>query len=243
MLRTVFLIGGDSAAYAELINQQDILGIRVSRFRKAEDFLDAIPLGASGCVLTEIDLAGMGGFELHAALVERRASLPVIFLAAHANVSMAVRAMQAGAFDFLQEPIDSAALLRCVHAALVNEQRQYLAAEKQRALDLKYGRLTPRERDVLKLVASGRSNKQAAQYLSISHRTVEVYRGRLMQKLELKTLVELAAFVGACAAFRADTDGQMSTSAPVAVDRSMTVRHTPQTRSARVRGARDPQPA
>ena len=243
MLRTVFLIGDDSAAYAELGNQQDILGISVSRFRKAEDFLDAIPLGASGCVLTEIDLAGMGGFELHAALVERRASLPVIFLTARGNVSMAVRAMQAGAFDFLQEPIDSAALLRCVHAALINQERQYLAAEKQRALDLKYGRLTPRERDVLKLVASGRSNKQAAQYLSISHRTVEVYRGRLMQKLELKTLVELAAFVGACAAFRADTDGQMSTSAPLAVDRSMTVRHTPQTRSARVRGARDPQPA
>ena len=243
MLRTVFLIGDDSAAYAELGNQQDILGIKVSRFRKAEDFLDAISLGASGCVLTEIDLAGMGGFELHAALVERRASLPVIFLTARGNVSMAVRAMQAGAFDFLQEPIDSAALLRCVHAALINQERQYLAAEKQRALDLKYGRLTPRERDVLKLVASGRSNKQAAQYLGISHRTVEVYRGRLMQKLELKTLVQLAAFVGACAAFRADTDGQMSTSAPLAVDRSMTVRHAPQTRSARVRGARDPQPA
>jgi FixJ family two-component response regulator len=189
-------IGGDSAAYAELINQQDILGIRVSRFRKAEDFLDAIPLGASGCVLTEIDLAGMGGFELHAALVERRASLPVIFLAAQGNVSMAVRAMQAGAFDFLQEPIDSAALLRCVHAALVYEERQYLAAEKQRALDLKYGRLTPRERDVLKLVTSGCSNKQAGQYLSISYRTVEVYRGRLMQKLELTTLLELAAFAG-----------------------------------------------
>ena len=243
MLRTIFLIGDDSPSYAALVDLQDTGGFKAIRFHSAEDFLDAVPSGQSGCVLTEIQLAGMDGFELHATLVERRASLPVIFLAAHADVSMAVRAMQAGAFDFLQEPIDSAALLRCVHAALINQERQYLAAEKQRALDLKYGRLTPRERDVLKLVASGRSNKQAAQYLSISHRTVEVYRGRLMQKLELKTLVDLAAFVGACAAFRADTDGQMSTSAPLAVDRSMTVRHAPQTRSARVRGARDPQPA
>jgi len=242
MLRTVFLIGDDSAAYAELGNQQDILGISVSRFRKAEDFLDAIPLGASGCVLTEIDLAGMGGFELHAALVERRASLPVIFLTARGNVSMAVRAMQAGAFDFLQEPVDSAALLRCVRAALANEERQYWAAEKQRSLDLKYGRLTPRERDVLKLVANGCSNKQAAKYLGISHRTVEVYRGRLMQKLDLTTLLELAAFAGTCAAYRADANISMRTSAPGgAVDRWMVVRHAPQTLSARA--AREPQPA
>jgi len=240
MYRTVFLIGDDSASYAELVDLQDVSGIRVSRFRNAEDFLEAAPWGQSGCVLTEIHLSGMSGFDLHAALMERRASLAVIFLTAHGNVSMAVRAMQAGAFDFLQEPVDSAALLRCLHAALVNEERQYLAAEKQRALDLKYERLTPRERDVLRLVSSGRSNKQAGQYLRISHRTVEVYRGRLMQKLELTTLLELAAFAGACEACRADANTPMSMSAPVAVDTSI-ARQTPQTPS--TRAAREPQTA
>src|SRR4029079_17956285 len=83
MLRTIFLIGDDSPSYAALVNLQDTGGFKAIRFHSAEDFLDAVPSGQSGCVLTEIQLAGMDGFELHAALVERRASLPVIFLAAH----------------------------------------------------------------------------------------------------------------------------------------------------------------
>ena len=241
MLRTIFLIGDDSPSYAALVDLQDTGGFKAIRFHSAEDFLDAVPSGQSGCVLTEIQLAGMDGFELHATLVERRASLPVIFLAAHANVSMAVRAMQAGAFDFLQEPIDSAALLRCVHAALVNEGRQRVAAEKRRALNLKFERLTPRERDVLRLVVSGRSNKQTAQCLRISHRTVEVYRGRLMQKLEVTTLLQLAAFAGECEAYKADANTTMGAPPFASVDRARNPRHTPQIPS--TRAAPEPQTA
>lgn len=240
MFRTVFLIGDDSASYAELMDLQDVAGFRACRFRNAEEFLNANPLSQSGCVLTEIHLPGMNGFELHAALVERRASLPVIFLTADGNVSTAVRAMRAGAFDFLQEPVDSAALLRRVHAALVNEERQHVADETRRALNLKFQRLTPRECDVMRLVVSGRSNKQTGQYLRISHRTVEVYRGRLMQKLEVTTLLDLAAFARECEAYKALANTTMGVPPIVSVGTSMAARHTPQIPS--TRAAREPQP-
>ena len=198
MTRTVFLIDDDSALHAELVDVRDQVGIGVSWYRNAEDFLDAAPSGQSGCVLAEIRLSGMSGLDLHAALLERDIRIPVIFLTAHANVSAAVRAMRAGAFDFLQKPIESATLLQCVRAALIAEEHRQIAAEQQRQLNLKFDGLTPRERDVLRLIAGGRSNKQAAQYLHISHRTVEVYRARLMQKLDLTNLLELAAFTSAC---------------------------------------------
>ena len=206
MTRTVFLIDDDSALHAELVDVRDMVGIGVSWYRNAEDFLEAAPSGQSGCVLAEIRLSGMSGLDLHAALLERDIRFPVIFLTAHGNVPTAVRAMRAGAFDFLQKPIDSATLLHCLRVALATEERRQTAAEKQRKLNLKLQRLTPRERDVLRLIASGCSNKKAGRFLSISHRTVEVHRARLMQKLELTTLLELAAFASACGVCSEEAD-------------------------------------
>jgi len=206
MIGTVFLIDDDSALHAELMCLQEMAGIGVTWYRNAEDFLDATHSGQSGCVLAEIRLSGMSGLDLHAALVERDLRHPVIFLTAHGNVSTAVRAMQAGAFDFLQKPIDSATLLHRLRVALAAEERRQAAAERQRKLNLKLEGLTPRERDVLRLIAGGRSNKQAAQHLHISHRTVEVYRARLMQKLELESLLELAAFASACGVCSEEAD-------------------------------------
>jgi RNA polymerase sigma factor (sigma-70 family) len=207
MTRTVFLIDDDSALHADLVDVRDMTEIGVSWYRNAEDFLDAAPAGQSGCVLAEIRLSGMSGLDLHATLLERDIRIPVIFLTAHADVPAAVRAMRAGAFDFLQKPIDSETLLHCLRAALVVEERRQMAAAQQRKLNLKLDRLTPRERAVLRLIASGRSNKQAAQYLRISHRTVEVYRARLMQKLALTNLLELAAFASACGMCSEEVDG------------------------------------
>ena len=198
MTGTVFLIDDDSALHAELVEARDMAGIGVSWYRNAEDFLDAAPSGPSGCVLAEIRLSGMSGLDLHAALLKLDIRLPVIFLTAHGDVPTAVRAMRAGAFDFLQKPIDSVALLQCLRAALVIEERRQIAATQQRQLNLKLDRLTPREREVLTLVVRGRSNKQAAQCLGVSHRTVEVYRCRVMQKLDLTNVLELAAFASAC---------------------------------------------
>ena len=217
MTRTVFLIDDDSALHAELVDVRDMAGIGVSWYRTAEDFLDAVPSGQSGCVLAEVRLSGMSGLDLHAALLERDIRIPVIFLTAHADVAAAVRAMRAGAFDFLQKPIDSATLLHCLRAALIAEDRRQIAAAQQRKLNLKLDRLTPRERDVLRLIAGGRSNKQAAQDLHISHRTVEVYRARLMQKLELATLLELAAFASACGVCSREADAEIVPSPPGAV--------------------------
>ena len=145
MTRTVFLIDDDSAIHAELVDVRDQVGIGVSWYRNAEDFLDAAPSGQSGCVLAEIRLPGMSGLDLHAALLERDIRIPVIFLTAHASVPAAVRAMRAGAFDFLQKPIDSGTLLQCLRAALVIEEHRQIAAEEQRQLNLKLDRLTPRE--------------------------------------------------------------------------------------------------
>jgi FixJ family two-component response regulator len=140
----------------------------------------------------------MGGPDVQAALRARGIRLPIIFLTAHGDVATSVRALHDGAFDFLEKPVEGHFLLERIRAALEADAQSRLEEESQRERESRLARLTGRERDVMDLVLNGNSNKEIAKRLGISHRTVEVYRGRVMQKLQVPTLLQLVMFAEAC---------------------------------------------
>jgi RNA polymerase sigma factor (sigma-70 family) len=165
-------------------------------YRSGEDFLSAAGLLTGGCVLTDVKLPGMSGPDLQTALANQGFRLPIIFLTGHGNVSTSVRVLQAGAFDFLQKPIEDALLLSRIRAALESDAKRQQAEDDKKLLQAKLARLTEREREVMDLVVRGYTNKEVGRELGISHRTVEVYRGRVMQKLQVETLLGLVLLAG-----------------------------------------------
>ena len=195
---TVFLIDDDPAVCVALAPLMRAAGLELKLYRSAEDFLPVAESLTHGCLLMDVRLPSMSGPELQLALSASGFRLPIIFLTGHCDVSTSVRVMQAGAFDFLQKPVGGALLLERIHAALESDARRRQAEEERLLLQSRLGRLTAREREVMELVVHGYTNKQVGRQLGISHRTVEVYRGRVMQKLQVETLLELVVFAGAC---------------------------------------------
>jgi RNA polymerase sigma factor (sigma-70 family) len=173
-------------------------GLRVSAFESAEGFLAEFDPNQAGCILMDIRLPRMTGTELHAELIARGVKQPVIFCTAHGDVPTSVRALHAGAFDFLEKPVEGALLLERVRAALAIDAERHKADHNRRNLEMRLARLTARERTVMELVVQGYSSKEIAKTLGISHRTVEVYRSRIMEKLRVPTLLQLAIFTEAC---------------------------------------------
>lgn len=153
-----------------------------------------------GCVLLDVRLPRMNGPELQSALSMRGVRLPIIFLTAYGDVATSVRALRAGALDFLEKPIDGQILLERIRAALETDATSQAIEDEIQRRHERLARLTSRERDVMDLVVRGYSNKNIAKHLGISHRTVEVYRSRVMQKLQVPTLLELVIFAEACGA-------------------------------------------
>ncbi|WP_157216055.1 response regulator transcription factor [Flavisphingomonas formosensis] len=177
-------------------------GFAVETWPSGTAFLKEARSAEPGCVLLDIRMPEMDGLEVQQAMAERGVALPVIILTGHGDVGIAVRAMKAGAVDFLEKPFEKAQLLAAIDAAFDRLQ----AADKQaaRAADatVLLGALTPRERDVLDGLARGLPNKTIAYDLGISPRTVEVHRANLMQKLEVRSLsdalrIAFAAGLGA----------------------------------------------
>lgn len=150
-----------------------------------DDFSDC------GCIISDIRMPAMDGLELQAALVERPAPPPVIFITGHGDIPMAVKAMKAGALDFLEKPVDPDVLTDSVRRALVlktcSEERRREADDARRAL----AQLTTRERDVLEQLVEGKPNKVIAIHLNISPRTVEIHRANLLRKLACRSLADL----------------------------------------------------
>jgi RNA polymerase sigma factor (sigma-70 family) len=198
MSPTVFVVDDDPAVRNGLTSVIEAAGLHVSAFESAEGFLAEFDPDQAGCILLDIRLPHMTGTELHAALIARGAKQPVIFCTAHGDVPTSVRALQAGAFDFLEKPVEGALLLERVRAALATDAQRHKAEFDRRNLEARLARLTARERTVMELVVQGHSSKEIAKALGISHRTVEVYRSRIMEKLRVPTLLQLAIFAEAC---------------------------------------------
>lgn len=187
----VFLVEDNVDArisYEELLTAH---GIRVRAYERAEDCLADVTRFDDGCLVLDQHLPGMSGLQLQAALAAKGIDLPIIFISGVADVPTAVTAMQAGAIDFLQKPTQPDAFVERVRAAiLLCEHRR---SERARLLELRRGlaELSARQREVLRLAAGGRSNKEIGRALGISHRTVEVHRSRLAERLNAKSPIQL----------------------------------------------------
>lgn len=195
---TVFVIDDDPAVRDSLNLLLETEGLQVECFESAERFLATYDEDRPGCLVLDVRMQPMSGPELQAEMVRRGSGLPIIFLTAHGDIPMTVRAMKAGAKDFLTKPINGTELLDRVHAILQSEIERYrqkamLDRECKRLQDL-----TQREHEVMMLALAGLTNKAIAKELGISYRTVEIHRSHILQKTGTANMLELAQLAASC---------------------------------------------
>jgi RNA polymerase sigma factor (sigma-70 family) len=188
---TVFIVDDDPLARDGLSLLLGRHGYRVSVFASAEDFLDTLSLEWTGCAVLDIRMPGMNGLELQRALSQRSCMLPVIFITAHGDAATARAALKADAIDYLEKPIDETQFLAAIDAAFRRETNQRAQVDRMESLESRLARLTVRERQVMELAAEGRNHREIADALGISPRTVEVYKARMMEKMQMRNLSEL----------------------------------------------------
>ena len=193
----VFVVDDDPAVRDSLalLLEQDNIG--VESFDSAESFLSGCRPGPHSCAIVDMRMPGMDGLQLQDELSRRGVVLPIIFLTGHGTVPQSVRAIKAGAVNFLTKPVTGTALLESVREALRESDRLCMTANTSQTAAVRVASLTERERDVMMLAVEGRSNKEIARQLGISHRTVEVHKARIMQKTGTDTLIDLARLVEA----------------------------------------------
>lgn len=187
---TVFVVDDDEAVRDSIRVLLETSGFRVEDFASPADFLSSDAPGRPGCLLVDVRMPGMSGLEVQLHLAETGSALPVIVITGHGDVPLAVQAMKAGAVDFVQKPFDEEIILTAVRTALDRAERQRERSCPPEVLN-RLATLTPRERDVLEGLVAGRPNKVIAHHLSISPRTVEIHRARVMDKMQAESLPRL----------------------------------------------------
>jgi len=188
---TVFIVDDDDAVRDSLSLLLTAEGFDVVSFESGDAFLLANPANVTGCILLDIRMPGTSGIEVQDELMKRESGLPIIFITGHGDVPMAVDAMHKGAFDFLQKPFRNEELVERVGQALASSiADQDVNKRRQEARD-RYATLTPREREVMDMVAQGAANKVIAMDLDLSQRTVEIHRSRVMEKMGARSLAAL----------------------------------------------------
>jgi FixJ family two-component response regulator len=187
----VYVVDDDPSMRNALDNLIGSVGLDVRLFASPREFLDADRPDAPGCLVLDVRLQGMTGLAFHDELVRMGVALPVIFISGHADVPMTVRAMKAGAVEFLTKPFRDVELLDAIHAAIERDRDRRRDAAALDMLRLRYGQLTEREREVMALVAGGLANKQVAAQLHVSEVTVKVHRGQVMRKMRARSLPDL----------------------------------------------------
>ncbi len=192
----VFIVDDDEAIRDSLAWLMRTRGLTARAFGSAEEFLASCRKDACGCLVLDMRMPGMSGLELHERLLERGCTLPVIFLTGHADVPMAVAAIKRGAFDFVEKPFNDNALVDLVIRAMEHDAGSQAQRAEKATVTLRLAQLTPREREVMDLVLAGKLNKLIADELNISMRTVEVHRARVLEKMGVRSAVELAQLVG-----------------------------------------------
>lgn len=195
---TVFVVDDDLAMLDSISLLLESAELIAECFASARKFLEGYRPHRPGCLVLDVRMPEMSGLELQEALVARGVNLPIIFITGHGDVPMSVKAMKSGALDFLEKPFDDETLLLCVRQALVKDAHARKVEAQNSSVAVRFSRLTEREQEVMSLVVAGRSNKEIAQKLACSHRTVEVHRSRLMAKMEAHTLPDLVAMAAVC---------------------------------------------
>jgi FixJ family two-component response regulator len=176
-------------------------GWQPETFASAQEFLDHPRPFAPSCLVLDVSLPGLDGLELQKRVAAERTDMPIIFITGHGDIPMSVGAMKAGAVEFLTKPFSDEVLLTAIRQAL---ERSHLALTHQAAMQelrARYASLTPRERDVMRLVVSGLLNKQVADELGITESTVKAHRGVVMQKMKANSLADLVKMTASIAEF------------------------------------------
>ena len=205
----VTIVDDDAGVRDSLALLLGLHGYAVRAYASGEALLDAVRDDWRGCLLIDLRMPGMDGLALQKALAERGVALPVIILTAHGDAANARAALKAGAFDFLEKPVDDTLLIEMIQAATRVEAETHAATTERAQVERRIQRLTPRERQVFDLVVAGRHNREIAAALTISPRTVEVYKARMMDKLQvdrLPDLIRLSLGTAAAGARDAHTD-------------------------------------
>ena len=187
----IFVVDDDEAVRLSTEMLIRSMGLRAETFDSAAEFLEDFDPQQPGCVILDIRMPGMSGLELQEHLNEMRAAIPVIFVTGHGDVPMAVKAMRAGAVDFLQKPFRDQELIDRVHAALDRDTQQREEVDTRARIQARIDTLTSREIEVMGQVVEGRANKEIAFDLGLSPRTVEIHRARVMSKMRADSLPDL----------------------------------------------------
>jgi FixJ family two-component response regulator len=186
----VFVVDDDSRVREALSSLLASAGFDTALFGSASEFLEADKPDAPACLVLDLELPGTSGLELQRELADSEAP-PIVFITGHGDIPSSVRAMKAGAVEFLSKPFDDEELLTAIDAAIAIDRTNRLKRSEQAEVRRRYERLTPREREVLTFVVSGFANKQTAGALGTSEITIGVHRGQIMRKMEARSLAEL----------------------------------------------------
>jgi FixJ family two-component response regulator len=187
----VFVIDDDPSMRLALEDLVSTVGLDVRAFAAPQEFLQSKRPDAPGCLVLDVRLPGMSGLTFHKELANEGVALPVIFITGHGDIPMSVRAMKAGAVEFLSKPFHDQDLLDAIHAAIEQDRKRRLQATRVAELRERFATLTERERQIMSLVVIGRPNKQIAAELTLSEMTVKVHRGQVMRKMHAGSLPEL----------------------------------------------------
>jgi FixJ family two-component response regulator len=187
----VFVIDDDPSMRLALEDLVSTVGLDVRAFAAPQEFLQSKRPDAPGCLVLDVRLPGMSGLTFHKELANEGVALPVIFITGHGDIPMSVRAMKAGAVEFLSKPFHDQDLLDAIHAAIEQDRKRRLEATRVAELRERFATLTERERQIMSLVVIGRPNKQIAAELTLSEMTVKVHRGQVMRKMHAGSLPEL----------------------------------------------------
>jgi FixJ family two-component response regulator len=187
----VFIVEDDEELRLSLDSLFRSVGLKTSMFANAREFLESKQPDVVGCLVVDVRLPGLSGLDFQDQLTRARSPTPVIFMTGHGDIPMSVRAMKAGAVDFLQKPFRDQDMLDAVASALEIDRRRREGETEIIALRKRYSELSQREKQVMALVTTGLMNKQVAGKLSLSEVTVKIHRGSAMRKMDARTLADL----------------------------------------------------
>lgn len=191
----VYLVDDEFAVRDSLMLLIESTGLQIKSFDSAEAFLNNYNPAHPGCLILDVRMPLMGGLELQEELSARHINIPIIFISGNADIPDSAKAFRAGALDFMEKPFDNSILLERIDEAIKKDiEVRKQQVEKQKIQEC-FNRLTVREKEVLQLIISSHSNKEAARILDISHRTIDAHRARVMEKMHAESVAALVAMV------------------------------------------------
>ncbi|MFW3962577.1 response regulator transcription factor [Acinetobacter radioresistens] len=194
----VYVIDDDQDIRNSLTWLLDSVQLETKTFSSATEFLNYPRPNTPACLILDIRMRGMSGLQLQQQLNQQKAYIPIIFMTGHGDIPMSVNAMKAGAFDFLEKPFNPQHMLNQIQACLQQAEQDFVAGENRKQQLLKLKSLSPRENEIINLLVDGLSSKHIAQMLNISHKTVEIHRTHIHQKLGTESIAQIVNMVLMC---------------------------------------------